>query len=176
MGASEYLLTIHGLTIGEPPHCDPARERRLIDVVLEAIATGVVASAHDCSDGGLAVALAESAIIDRDTPFGFAVDLSSWSALPARALLFGEAHGRVVISTADPARVVQIAARHDVPATQIGVVTAASSGAQFTLAGDSFSAPISWLSRAFHEAIPLAMDGATPAEHAVVAGHAPLTD
>jgi len=176
LGASEYLLAIHGLTIGEPPVCDPALERRLIDTVLEAITTGVVRSAHDCSDGGLAVALAECAMTQREQPFGFVVDLSPWATLPRRALLFGEAHGRVVISTAAPDRVLSIAQRHGVPARVVGTVTDAASGAQFTISDDSFSAPIDWLARAFHDAIPTAMDGETPAAHAVSSSHAPLTD
>ncbi len=176
LGASEYLLAIHGLTIGEPPVCDPALERRLVDAVLEAITTGVVRSAHDCSDGGLAVALAECAMTQREQPFGFAVDLSPWATLPHRALLFGEAHGRVVISTAVPDRVLSIARRHGVPARVVGTVTDAANGAQFTISDDSFSAPIDWLARAFHDAIPTAMDGETPAAHAVSSSHAPLTD
>ncbi len=176
LGGSEYLLAIHGLTIGEPPVCDPHQERRLIDAVLDAISAGIVRSAHDCSDGGLAVTLAECAIADRDTPFGFTVDLSAWATLPHRALLFGEAHGRIVISTAQPARVLEIAQRHGVPARDIGQVTPVDGGAQFTMSDESFNAPIAWLSRAFHEAIPTAMDGDTPAAHAVAASHAPLTD
>ncbi|MBL0172508.1 MAG: phosphoribosylformylglycinamidine synthase subunit PurL [Gemmatimonadaceae bacterium] len=176
LGGSEYLLAIHGLTIGEPPVCDPAQERRLIDALLDAIASGVVCSAHDCSDGGLAVALAECAMLQRDQPFGFAVDLSKWAHLPHRALLFGEAHARVVISTSDATTVRAIAERHGVPAHVIGTVTDTDSGAQFTISDESFSAPIAWLARAFHEAIPTAMDGETPAAHAVAASHAPLTD
>jgi phosphoribosylformylglycinamidine synthase len=176
LGASEYLQAIHGLTIGEPPACDPARERRLIDALLAAIRAGVVRSAHDCSDGGLAVALAESAILRRDRLFGFSVDLSTWASLPHRALLFGEAHGRVVLSSGDADAVLRIAAEHGVPARRIGEVTAAGDGARVTISDDTFAAPIEWLARAFHQAIPDIMDGSTPAEHAVASSHAPLTD
>ncbi len=176
LGGSEYLLAIHGLTIGEPPVCDPARERRLIDAVLESITTGLVRSAHDCSDGGLAVTLAESAMSDREHQFGFDVDLSAWATLPHRALLFGEAHGRVVLSTTQAESVIAVAAKHGVPARVIGTVTTAEHGALFTMSDDSFRAPIAWLARAFHEAIPTAMDGEAPAEHAVAASHVPLTD
>ena len=176
LGASEYLLEIHGLTIGEPPVCEPKRERVLIDALLESIRGGLVRSAHDCSDGGLAVALSECAMADRDRVFGFDVDLSAWATLPHRALLFGEAHGRVVMSTANSAAVLQIAQRHGVPARVIGTVTTADGGAHFTISDDTFSAPMSWLAKAFHEAIPLAMDGETPAEHAVTSSHAPTND
>jgi phosphoribosylformylglycinamidine synthase subunit PurL len=176
LGASEYLLAIHGLTIGEPPACDPKAERGLIDALLKAIKHGAVRSAHDCSDGGLAVALAECAMMDRAQPFGFAVDLSPWATLPHRALLFGEAHGRVVVSTSNSAEVLQIAQRHGVPARIIGRVTDATAGASFTISDDTFTAPVAWLAKAFHEAIPQAMDGETPAEHVVAASHAPTND
>ena len=176
LGASEYLLEIHGLTIGEPPVCEPKRERALIDALLESIRGGVVRSAHDCSDGGLAVALSECAMADRDRVFGFSVDLSPWATLPHRAILFGEAHARVVVSSANSAAVLEIAQRHGVPARVIGTVTTADGGAHFTISDDTFSAPISWLAKAFHEAIPLAMDGETPAEHAVASSHAPTND
>jgi phosphoribosylformylglycinamidine synthase len=176
LGASEYLLEIHGLTIGVPPVCEPKRERVLIDALLESIRGGLVRSAHDCSDGGLAVALSECAMADRDRVFGFDVDLSAWATIPHRALLFGEAHGRVVVSTANSAAVLQIAQRHGVPARVIGTVTTADGGAHFTISDDTFSAPMGWLAKAFHEAIPLAMDGETPAEHAVTSSHAPTND
>jgi phosphoribosylformylglycinamidine synthase subunit PurL len=176
LGASEYLLAIHGLTIGEPPICDPSRERALIEALLESIRSGAVRSAHDCSDGGLAVALAECAMADRERMFGFAVDLSAWATLPHRALLFGEAHARVIVSTADADAIVQIAQRHGVPARVIGTVTTTDGGAQFTISDDTFSAPIAWLAKAFHEAIPLAMDGEAPAEHAMASSLAPTND
>ena len=126
--------------------------------------------------GGLAVALAECAIVSTKNQYGFRVDLSQWSSLAPRALLFGEAHGRVVVSTSKPADVLAVASKHGVPAFEIGSVTHASAGAAFTLAHDSFRAPVDWLSRAFHEAIPVAMDGETPAEHAIAASHAPISD
>ena len=101
---------------GAPPACDLAAERALIEALLEAISDGTVRSAHDCSDGGLAVALAECC---DDGPRRAAsaptVDLTRWSALPRRALLFGEAQGRVVVSTPRPDAVLAIAQRHGVP-------------------------------------------------------------
>ena len=176
LGASEYLQAIHGLTIGEPPQCDPVRERALIEAVLEAIRSGSVCSAHDCSDGGLAVALAECAMADRSRMFGFTVDLSAWASLPHRAVLFGEAQARIVVSTGDSAAVVQIAQRHGVPARVIGTVTEVTAGATFTISDETFSAPVHWLAKAFHDAIPSIMDGQTPAEHAIASVHAPTND
>src|SRR2546423_10139850 len=76
LGGSEYLATIHGKVIGTPPQCDLERERSVIDVLLKAIRAGLVSSAHDCSDGGIAIALAECCIADRERETGADVDLS----------------------------------------------------------------------------------------------------
>src|SRR5205085_1978614 len=65
LGASEYLHAVHGVIAGAPPGCNLERERATIDALLEAIEAGAVRSAHDCSDGGLAVALAECCMMDR---------------------------------------------------------------------------------------------------------------
>jgi phosphoribosylformylglycinamidine synthase len=91
-------------------------------------------------------------------------------------LLFGEAHARVVVSTPDSAAVLQTAQRYGVPARVIGRVTEATTGASFTISDDTFTAPVAWLAKAFHEAIPQAMDGEAPAEHVVAASHAPTND
>jgi phosphoribosylformylglycinamidine synthase len=87
VGASEYLKEIHGLVAGDAPAIDLASERALQNALLEAIRGGLVRSAHDCSEGGLAVALVESAI-GAEVPLGVEVELDD--ALPDAALLFGE--------------------------------------------------------------------------------------
>src|SRR5881392_2485787 len=122
LGGSEYLATIHGEVIGAPPHCDVDREKRLIDVLLEAISAGVVSSAHDCSDGGLAVALAECCIANETSTTGAEIDLSAYSGIADRAVLFGETQGRIVISTSSPQRVQPFAAAAGVACAQIGRV------------------------------------------------------
>lgn len=170
LGASEYLARVHGIVAGAPPMCDLARERALIDALLEAIASGGVRSAHDCSDGGLAVALAECAIGDTEHPLGADIDLSAWPTVPARALLFGEAQGRVLIGTDDPAGVLAIAARHGVPAHRIGTVRAAAPDLTLTLAGRTIVAPLARLASAYHDAIPQLMARPT-AEAAVLEQH-----
>ena len=163
LGGSEYLHVIHGIVAGAPPRCDLAGERALIDALLDAISHGAVSSAHDCSDGGLAVALAECSMMNRMRPMGAEVDLSEWSALPMRALLFGEAQGRVVVSTADSPVVLAAAKRHGVPARQIGWVRA-SNALRITVASQVIEAPVSTLSDIYHEAIPRRMNkgGAPP--------------
>jgi phosphoribosylformylglycinamidine synthase len=102
LGGSAYLQRIHGLKTGTPPRCDLAKEKELHLALRALIYSGVVKSAHDCSEGGLAVALAECCIsqqVGRETPrlIGADIDLS---AVPGRldALLFGETQGRIVIS------------------------------------------------------------------------------
>ena len=107
LGGSEYLHVIHGVVAGAPPRCDLRAEKSLIDALLSAIAGGAVRSAHDCSDGGLYVALAECCIGDKRTPVGADVDLSAYGDVSLRALLFGEAQGRIVLSSSRPARVMR---------------------------------------------------------------------
>ena len=170
IGASEYLARVHGVVAGAPPACDLDRERALIDALLDAIAAGAIHSAHDCSDGGLAVALAECAIGDADAPLGAEIDLSTWSALPLRALLFGEAQGRVVVSTADPDGVIATAAKHGVPARRIGTVRATSGALVMRVGSRSFTAPLARLAAAYHDAIPSIMSRAT-GETAVLEQH-----
>jgi phosphoribosylformylglycinamidine synthase len=164
LGGSEYLHVVHGVVAGAPPKCDLARERALIDALLDAITLGAVHSAHDCSDGGLAVALAECSIMNRTRLMGAEVDLSSWSALPLRALLFGEAQGRVIVSTEAAHVVLGAAKRHRVPARQIGWVRA-SDTLRIRVASTLMSAPLASLADAYHEAIPRRMSkSAAPTE------------
>ncbi|MGH7649435.1 MAG: AIR synthase-related protein, partial [Gemmatimonadaceae bacterium] len=170
LGGSEYLARVHGVVAGAPPACDLGRERALIDALLEAIAAGVVRSAHDCSDGGLAVALAECAVGDAEHPLGAEVDLAAWSALPLRALLFGEAQGRVIVSGAQPDRVLAIAAAHGVAARRIGTVRATSGTLEIRVGSWTFAAPLARLASAYHDAIPNIMSSA-PGEAAVLEQH-----
>ena len=157
LGASEYLRHIHGRTIGAPPRCDLEAERRLIDALLDAIRRGLVRSAHDCSDGGLAVALAECAIARRERPLGADVDLSPWQDLARRALLFGEAQGRAVLSGADAAALVAVARAHGVSARRIGTVREPGTGFSIRIGDAQWSAPVDRLAGAWHDAIPRIM-------------------
>ncbi|MGQ0641274.1 MAG: phosphoribosylformylglycinamidine synthase subunit PurL [Gemmatimonadaceae bacterium] len=176
LGASEYLSRIHGVTAGAPPRCDLDAERRLIDALHATIQQGLAHSAHDVSDGGLAVALAECCIGNRAALLSATVDLSSWDGLPLRALLFGEAQGRVIISTDRPSEVEHIASSHGVPARVIGRVTPARTPFTLRVAAREYLGDIGRLAAAFHEAIPrfmtrvaTAADSADTAETAVTA-------
>jgi phosphoribosylformylglycinamidine synthase II len=163
LGGSEYLAWIHGVVAGAPPACNLEGEKQLIDALLEAIRAGHVRSAHDCSEGGIAVAIAESCMADRNRPLGASVDLSAWKSLPTRALLFGEAQGRVVVSTADAEAVLKIAKAKGVPARVIGRVTGAADGLTIDTGTTKLSATLPALVDAYHEAIPRAMSRAVAA-------------
>ncbi len=94
MAGSEYLDVIHGITAGQPS-IDLELERRVQKTCREGIAQRIVRSAHDCSDGGLAVALAECCILG-GVGFRFRGALES---LPRwDAALFGEAQSRIIVS------------------------------------------------------------------------------
>jgi phosphoribosylformylglycinamidine (FGAM) synthase-like enzyme len=123
LGGSEYLRTLHGLVAGEPPQLDVRRERALIALLADAAARGLLLSAHDCSDGGIAVTLAECAF---DTGgIGLDVDLPSVESplmTPMTAALFGESASRAIVSVRPEARatLLQRAVDAGVPARVIG--------------------------------------------------------
>ena len=154
LGGSEYLARVHHLVAGAPPNCDLKGERDLIEAVLASIEAGVVRSAHDSSDGGLAVALAECCIIDRGRPLGARIDLSSFAALPMRALLFGEAQARIIISTPDPTALREVATRHGVTSTTIGTVASADDPLEIRVGDRTLTASLPWLDRLYFETIP----------------------
>ncbi|MCM2254430.1 MAG: phosphoribosylformylglycinamidine synthase subunit PurL [Vicinamibacteria bacterium] len=121
LGGSEYLKTVHGRVAGRPPRLDIEAEARLYRCVLEANGAGLLRSAHDGSDGGLAIALAESCFAGEEPGLGADLALPA-STLRADALLFGEAPSRMVVTTRDAAGLAAVAARHGVPCTTLGRV------------------------------------------------------
>jgi len=124
LGGSEYLKVIQAREQGSPPFLNMDTEKALHDCVLALIRGGLVQSAHDCSDGGLAVALAESTMSGPDRPLGAVVTLAL-GRLRKDAVLFGESQSRVVLS-AKPAQrqaILDCASRAGVPVAVIGSVT-----------------------------------------------------
>jgi phosphoribosylformylglycinamidine synthase len=123
LGGSEYLAAIHGLERGAPPALDLDLEKRVQAACREAIRAGLVSSAHDASDGGLAVALAESCLSGPD-PIGARVDLPNPDGARADEVLFGEAASRIILSVPEGkiAEVEAVARRHEVPIARIGKV------------------------------------------------------
>jgi len=166
LGGSEYLKVIHGEVRGDAPSVDLGAEAALQRAVLEAIRAGLVRSAHDVAEGGLAVALAESAIGDGERPF--AVDVRLEDELPDAALLFGEAQGRVIVSCAaeDVDRVAGIASAHGVEVVRIGAVGDPGGRFRIRSRGGIVDADVGELSKIYFDAIPRRMD-ASPASTAV---------
>lgn len=158
LGGSDYLASIHGIVAGAPPNCDLARESAVIRLLLRCVHEQLVSSAHDCSDGGLAVALAECVMADRENPTGAKIDLSMWSHIPHRALLFGEAQARVVISTPDPDGIIELADLAGVPAARIGIVLTARDGLTIRLGHTTLASSVEALGNAYHMAIPRIMN------------------
>ncbi|RKY48564.1 MAG: phosphoribosylformylglycinamidine synthase subunit PurL [Candidatus Neomarinimicrobiota bacterium] len=122
LGGSEYLKVIHGLVKGDAPSIDLEFERRIHDAVLEAIRKGIVNSAIDISDGGLAIALAEACIKNPSGPMGASVYLSG----DARndELLFSECQSCIVVTVREDnlLEMEKIASKNMVPSTTIGRV------------------------------------------------------
>jgi phosphoribosylformylglycinamidine synthase II len=122
LGGSEYLKVIHNKHLGPIPHIDLEKEKSVQSCVLEAIQKGWVNSAHDLSEGGLAVALAECCISGPQGPQGAVVELKT--SMRPDALLFGESQSRILLSV-DPSNLeplFALAMRYNCPAVKIGTV------------------------------------------------------
>ncbi len=117
LGGSEFAETVLGVVAGRPPALDLDRERALQALLIEAASMDVVASAHDCGDGGLAVALVESAI---EGGHGFAVTIGT--DLPDHVALFSESASRAVVAVAPEHEggFRDLATSHGVLATRLG--------------------------------------------------------
>src|SRR5688572_7556672 len=160
LGGSEYLKVVHGKVAGDAPGIDLKAERALQELLIELADERLAHSAHDCAEGGLAVCIAESCIADAERLLGATVTLPD--ALPPAALLFGEAQGRIVISCA-PAnvpRVLKLAERHSVPATQIGNVGGVNGRFVLEGAGAKVDVSVEDLSDIWRTAIPRLMGDA----------------
>jgi phosphoribosylformylglycinamidine synthase len=121
-GGSEYLKQIHGLTRGTPPWIDLQQERAVQACCIAAIEQGLLQSAHDVSDGGLAVALAECCIGGPEKPLGARIETREM--LRGDALLFSESQSRIIVSLEEKnlARLQALAAEHSAPMAVIGSV------------------------------------------------------
>jgi phosphoribosylformylglycinamidine synthase len=125
LGGSEFLKVLHGIVRGAPPALDLKAERALQDLLVSLAETQLIRSAHDCSDGGVAVTLAECCF-DAE---GMGVDVEIESVRVARderinvaAALFGESATRVIVSAAPAVvpKVLELARAARVPARLIG--------------------------------------------------------
>jgi phosphoribosylformylglycinamidine synthase len=122
LGGSEYLKFIHNIVRGTPPWIDLKLEQAIQSCCIEAIEGGILRSAHDISDGGLAVALAECCIGGPDKPLGVRTEMREM--IRGDALLFSESQSRILVSMQDKdlSQLQEIASRFAVPLQVIGAV------------------------------------------------------
>ena len=97
LGGTEYVRAVHHREQGTPPLLNLEREVAVQSVVLKAVEHGLVRSAHDCSEGGLAVTIAESCLSAPQGPLGADITLEQ-DGLRRDSLLFGESRSRIVVS------------------------------------------------------------------------------
>lgn len=154
LGGSEFQYVVHGVTEGRPPQIDLDTEKRLLDTVLGSIREGLVASAHDLSDGGLAVALAESCISG-----GIGAEVNVLTELRADLALFSESQSRILLS-AKPENAEKLRQRIEesgVPVHVLGTV----GGEELAASVNSkpvLRTPVSKLEKVWKDAIPCLMN------------------
>ncbi|MGD0955884.1 MAG: phosphoribosylformylglycinamidine synthase subunit PurL [Candidatus Acidiferrales bacterium] len=157
--SSEYAKTIHGIVAGAPPAIDLDAEKRLIDCLVKLAADKAILSAHDVSDGGLAVTLAECCF-DSD---GLSADIEVKAAdEPVEAALFGERGARAVASlpSASLARVEATAAQYKVASLRLGRVTRSEFRIQYKGAA-AVRGTIDSFRRIWAESLGKAVEGAS---------------
>jgi len=150
LGGSEYLKTIHGEIAGKIPGIDLEFHKRVINLFLNLVRSGVVISGQDISDGGLAVALAECCFES-----GIGAEISIESNIRPDSLLFGESQSRIIF-TAKPEsgeKIWELMARFEVPIIKIGVT-----GGENLKFNDVVNERISKLRDVYENAIPAYME------------------
>jgi phosphoribosylformylglycinamidine synthase subunit PurL len=122
LGGSRLLKVCYGKKIGPPPHVDLELEIKVQNAVRNLIRASLIQSAHDCSEGGLGVALAECCF-NPEQLFGAEIDLKA-GGTPAATVLFNESQSRVIISVAskDAEKTTSILRDYGVPFQQLGKV------------------------------------------------------
>src|SRR5438093_2511886 len=162
LGGSALWEGLHGFKGGTRPRVDLAAERRLVDYLVTGAERGLFRSAHDCSQGGLGVALAEVAIGGPydETGFGLEIDLTAYGlGLAAVELLFSESQGRAVI-TCPPDRAAAVAAlarELGVPTQRIGAVGVRGGVVRLGLRDAQLARPVERLRQVYFTAIPRRM-------------------
>jgi phosphoribosylformylglycinamidine synthase len=153
-GSSEYAKEVLGAVWGYPPELDLDQEAALQRGLVEMIQAGLIESAHDCSSGGVAVALAEQAF---PKGIGLRVDIAS-NDVPAEFALFGEDASRVILAC-DPnelAGIKQVAGKHGLSVDVLGE----TGGAAIEIKIDgriAISAPVNQLSEVYESSLETAL-------------------
>ena len=162
LGASAYWEVCRDFAGGQPPKVDLEAERRLVELLVTGAERGLFRSAHDCSSGGLGVALAEVAMGGpyQEHGYGLDVDLSAhFAPLAAHQVLFSESHGRAVI-TCPPERaaaVQALAGELGVSAQRIGAVAGVNGSVRIRLSDGSIDESVARLRDVYFSAIPRRM-------------------
>ena len=162
LGGSAYWAEVLGFVGGQPARVDLAAERRLQLLLVAAARVGLLRSAHDCTEGGLAVALAEAAIGGpyAKRSLGARLDLDRYAeGLPAERVLFGEDDARAVVSCAPGAvkALTALAGEHGVPAFAAGTVSAPEGWLELRITGRMLTWDTIALRRIYYDAIPRRM-------------------
>jgi len=162
LGGSAYWAEVLDCVGGEPPPVDLDAERRLQRFLVAANRAGLLTSAHDASDGGLAVALAEAAIGGpwATRTLGASLDLRNYApGLAPAALLYGEDHGRAVLSLPFSRRhdLARLAREHGVPLFGAGRVTGHGTALEVVLEQGTLAWDVRGLRRIYMDAIPRRM-------------------
>lgn len=121
IGGSEYLSFIHGLIQGDCPDVDLTKEKLINDTLLELNSKKLLKSAHDVSDGGIGIALAECCVINRDANIGCSVKLNYKDRFDYS--LFSESQGRIIVSVdkKNSEKVTRLLSDKRIPFEEIGV-------------------------------------------------------
>lgn len=169
LGGSRYLKALYGVVKGPLPPLDLELERRVQEAVLACAGERLLTAAHDCSEGGLAVALAEMCISGQT---GAAVTLQAGSGQRADGLLFGEGYSRVLVAVAPERRseFENLVRGAGVPFLHLGEVGGDRLAIDVVAGGRRVAwidEPVDLLARAWYGAIPQAMEGAAGAERFV---------
>ena len=158
IGGSEYLAVVHGLVAGAPPVVDLEEAARLVAFLVAAADAGLPRSAHDCSDGGAAVALAEAALLAAGGPRGLDAELPG--DIASAAALFGESQNRVILSCR-PDRLEaleSLCSAHDLSFHHIGTVGAPDGRFAVRAGRLAIELPVARLRETFDGAVPRRME------------------
>jgi phosphoribosylformylglycinamidine synthase len=155
LGASAFLACLHGRDDGYPTAPAIKGERSLCELLVEAAAVGAVECAHDSSEGGLAVCLAEIAL-----QAGSGLDIEIPKAESLQAAMFGEVPGRVVVGSSDVQTLRSLASKHGVGLVPIGKTNSEGEVGFVLGSGQRLTWSLEELRRAYEDAIPARLAGA----------------
>ncbi|HEV7670533.1 MAG TPA: phosphoribosylformylglycinamidine synthase subunit PurL [Thermoanaerobaculia bacterium] len=147
-GGSAWLRLLYDLEQGRPPEVDLDAERNLALLLRELIGAGLLSTAHDLSEGGLAIAAAEAC---------FGLGLGARLEVSSPLELFSETQGRALVACppSHSIEVLRAAERHGVPAREAGQVGGGT--LEFEVGGESFQAPVARLAEVWERALPKAL-------------------